>query len=46
VLVIAGILTVLTPPAKPTRASSVAPTPAALHQPARPYLILHTPETN
>jgi len=35
VLVIAGILTVLTPPAKPTRASSVPPPPAALHQPAR-----------
>jgi len=34
VLVITGILTVLTPPAKPTRASSVAPVPAALHRPA------------
>jgi copper transport protein len=35
VLVIAGILTVLTPPAKPTRASSAAPGQAALHRPGR-----------
>jgi copper transport protein len=34
VLVITGILTVLTPPAKPSRGGSVAPTPAALHRPA------------